>query len=273
MTSTEPTRLSLSGRTIVTTRAKSQADEFAAELARYGADVVYCPMIEIQPLESYDRLDEAINHLYGYDWLILTSANAVHYFFERLSALGHDSSSLDEIKVCAIGEATAEKLSELKVHVDVVPDEFKAEGALLALERYVGGRGFFSGLNILLPRATTARDFLPKSLEDAGARVDIVPVYRTTLPADSDRGRVAAMLSGTADCVAFTSSSTVKNLAQLFDTTDLSEVLAAIKIACLGDITAKTAHDFGLTVHIQPEKATIPNLANAIAQHFASATQ
>lgn len=258
----------LTGRTIVITRALSQADEFAQELERYGAQVVFCPTIEIQELDDYRRLDEAIGHLYGYDWLILTSVNAVNYFFQRLTALGHDASSLDDLKVCVIGEATAERLNELHVHVDVIPTDFKAEGVFSALERFIGGADAFMGLNILLPRASVARDFLPKALKEAGARVDVVPVYRTALPDNLDRGRVAAMLSGSADCIAFTSSSTVKNLAQLFDAQDLGPILSGIAIACLGDITARTAADFGLKVDIQPEQPTIPFLARAIADHF-----
>lgn len=258
----------LSGRTIVITRALSQADEFARELERYGAQVVFCPTIEIQELEDYQRLDEAIGHLYGYDWLILTSVNAVNYFFKRLTSLGRDASSLDELKVCVIGDATAERLNELHVHVDVIPADFKAEGVFSALERFLGGSGTFKGLNILLPRASVARGFLPKALEEAGARVDVVPVYRTALPDNLDRGRVAAMLSGSADCIAFTSASTVKNLAQLFDAQDLGPILSGVTIACLGDITAQTAADFGLKVDIQPEQSTIPFLARAIADYF-----
>ncbi len=262
-------KLALSGRTVVITRARTQADDFAEQLERYGADVISCPTIEIQGLDDYQRLDEAISHLFGYDWLILTSVNAVDYFFKRLMALGHDASSLDDLKVCVIGEATAERLRDLHVHVDLIPTEFKAEGVLAALERFVGGAEAFHGLNILLPRATVARDFLPKALEEAGARVDIVPVYRTSLPQDLDRGRVAAMLSGSADCIAFTSGSTVRNLGHLFDTNDLSSALNGITIACLGDITAQTAADFGLKVEIQPLQATIPAFARAIADYFA----
>ena len=258
----------LTGRTIVITRALSQADEFARELEQCGAQVVFCPTIEIQELDDYRRLDEAIGHLYGYDWLILTSVNAVNYFFRRLTALGRDASSLDELKVCVIGEATAERLNELHIHVDVIPTDFKAEGVFSALERFIGGTDAFMGLNILLPRASVARDFLPKALAEAGARVDVVPVYRTALPDNLDRGRVAAMLSGSADCIAFTSASTVKNLAQLFDAQDLGPILSGIAIACLGDITAQTAADFGLKVDIQPEQPTIPSLARAIADHF-----
>lgn len=260
----------LAGRTVVITRAQAQADEFVSELEKYGARVIVCPTIEIGEPESYERLDEAIDHLYGYDWLVFTSVNGVDYFFRRLEARGRDVCDIDEVKVCAIGEATAERLSNLHIHVDVIPAEFKAEGVFAALERFVGGKDALRGLNVLIPRASVARDYLPKALEEAGARVDVVPAYRTTLPADLDRGRVAAMLSGGADCIAFTSSSTVRNLAQLFDTQDLSKSLSGVVIACIGDITARTAADFGLRVEIQPEQFTIPALARAIADYFAN---
>jgi uroporphyrinogen III methyltransferase/synthase len=260
----------LAGRTVVITRAQNQAQDFAVELETYGAEVVLCPTIEIRELDSYERLDEAIDHLYGYDWLIFTSVNGVEHFFRRLIARGRAASDLDELKVCAIGEATADQLRDMHVHVDVVPEEFKAEGVFAALERFVGGNGALKNLNLLIPRASVARDYLPKALEEAGARVDVVPAYRTALPVDLDRGRVAAMLSGSADCIAFTSSSTVKNLARLFDTEDLSASLAGVVIACIGDITATTATEYGLHVAIQPQQFTVPSLARAIADYFSS---
>jgi uroporphyrinogen III methyltransferase/synthase len=259
----------LAGRTVVITRALAQADDFADELKKYGAEVVLCPTIEIRPLDNYERLDEAIEHLYGYDWLIFTSVNGVDYFFRRLEARGRTPSDIDELRVCAIGEATAERLNDLHVHVDVVPEEFKAEGVFEALRTFVGGEDGLKNLNVLIPRASVARDYLPRALEKSGVRVDVVPAYRTSLPSNLDRGRVTAMLSAGADCIAFTSSSTVRNLAQLFDTQDLSEALAGVVIACIGDITATTAAEYGLKVEIQPNEFTIPALASSIADHFA----
>jgi uroporphyrinogen III methyltransferase/synthase len=259
----------LAGRTVVITRALAQADNFAAELQNYGAEVVLCPTIEISPLDNYERLDEAIDHLYGYDWLIFTSVNGVDYFFQRLKVRGRNTSDLDELRVCAIGEATAERLNDLHVHVDVVPEEFKAEGVFEALRSFVSGDDGLKNLNVLIPRASVARDYLPRALEKSGARVDVVPAYRTSLPANLDRGRVTAMLSAGADCIAFTSSSTVRNLAQLFDTQDLGEALAGVVIACIGDITATTAADYGLKMEIQPDEFTISALARSIADHFA----
>jgi uroporphyrinogen III methyltransferase / synthase len=258
----------LSGRTIVITRAQSQAAEFAAALENYGAKVIICPTIEITDPESYQRLDEAIEHLYGYDWLIFTSVNGVDYFLRRAESLQTDASELDGLKVCAIGDATAERLRAATIHVDLVPVQFSAEGVFAALENFLGGREALRGLNFLIPRATVARDYLPKALEAAGARVDVVPAYRTITPDQLDRGRLTAMLAGGADCIAFTSSSTVRNLAKLFDTADLSDVLAGTNVACIGDITALTASEYGLNPEIQPDEFTIPALARSIAEYF-----
>lgn len=258
----------LAGRTVVVTRAASQAGDFITALESYGASVISCPTIEIAEPESYDRLDEAIDHLYGYDWLIFTSANGVDYFLRRLNTRGVNVEELDELKVCAIGEATADKLRDAHVHVDLVPSQSKAEGIFAALSEFAGGTENLHGLNILLPRAATGRDYLPKSLENAGARIDVVTAYRTVLPENLDRGRLSAMLSGSADCIAFMSSSSVKNLALLFDTHDLGEKLQGLAIACIGDITATTAADYGLRVDIQPAQTTATDLARAIAEYF-----
>ena len=258
----------LDGRTVVVTRAASQAAEFVAELETYGAKVMVCPAIEIAEPESYERLDEGIDHLYGYDWLIFTSANAIDFFLRRLNTRGVNIEQLDEIKVCAIGQASADKLRDAHVHVDVVPTQAKAEGVFAALSKFVGGNEHLHGLNILIPRAAVGRDYLPKALENAGARVDVVIAYRTVLPESLDRGRLSAMLAGSADCIAFTSSSTVKNLALLFDTHDLGKILGGLAVACIGDVTAATAAEYGLEVNIQPSRSTVKDLARAIADHY-----
>jgi uroporphyrinogen III methyltransferase / synthase len=269
LTPTSHLEHALARRTVVITRAQAQAEEFVKALEQYGAQVIVCPMIEITDPENYQRLDEAIDHLYGYDWLIFTSVNGVEYFFRRLADRKHEVSELDELHVCAIGAATAEKLHDLRVHVDVVPEVFKAEGVFTAIKQFLDGRQALEGLNFLVPRAAVARDYLPQALESAGARVDVVPAYRTVIPGDVDRRRLTTLVAGGADCIAFTSSSTVRNLAQLFDTGDLSKLLAGVAVACIGEITAKTAIEFGLKVAIEPAQYTIPDLARAIAAYFA----
>jgi uroporphyrinogen III methyltransferase/synthase len=259
----------LSGRTVMITRARAQAAEFAAALEEAGARVVACPTIEIVAPQSYAGLDEAIENLFGYDWLVFTSANAVEHFLRRLASLGKDVSELDSLRVCAVGDATSERLVAAHVHVDVVPQKFRAEGVFAALESYLGGREQFENLNFLLPRAAVARDFLPRALEAAGARVDCVTAYRTVRPETTDRARAEALLvGGGVDCVTFTSSSTVHNFAQLFDTRDLRGLLSGVRVACIGEVTAQTAAEYGLTTDIRPAESTAPALARAIAEFY-----
>ena len=261
----------LEGRTVVVTRALKQAAEFASGLEAFGARVVACPTIEIVEPESYAALDEAIENLFGYDWLVFTSANGVEFFLRRFAALGRDMNDLDELRVCAVGAATAERLTDARVHVDVVPEEFRAEGVFSALESYLGGRAQFDRLNFLLPRAAAGRDFLPRALEEAGARVDAVTAYRTVPPQTTDRARVEALLvGGGVDCVTFASPSAVKNFARLFDTHDLAPLLRGVRVACIGDVTAEAAAAHGLRADIRPAESTSAALARAVADFFAA---
>ena len=254
----------LEGRTVIVTRAASQAADLTTLLEGFGANVIICPTIEIREPDNYDRLDEALDHLYGYDWLIFTSTNGVEYFLKRLTDRGQQIADLDEIKVCAIGQRTADKLHNAHVHVDLVPSQSTAEGVYTALSKFNDLRG----LNILLPRAAVGRDVLPAALQKAGARVDIVTTYQTVLPDNIDRGKLAAMLAGSGDCIAFTSPSTIKNLAKLFDTHDLGKTLSGMAVACIGTVTAEAAAEYGLRVDIQPDQFTTQDLAQAIADYF-----
>lgn len=258
----------LRGRTIVVTRAASQATELSRLLENFGAKVLVCPTIEIREPDNYERLDEALEHLYGYDWLIFTSANGVEYFLRRLTSRSLKVEDLDEVKVCAIGQRTAARLHEAHVHVDLVPSKATGEGVFADLRDFVGGVEQLQGLNVLLPRATFGRDYLPQTLKQAGARVDVVATYQTVLPETFDRGRLSAMLAAGGDCIAFTSPSSIRNLARLFDTHDLSEVLAGAAIACIGSVTAMAAAEYGLCVDIQPEEFTAADLARAIAGYY-----
>ena len=173
------------------------------------------------------------------------------------------------LRVCAIGSATADRLRDAHVHVDLVPEEFKAEGVFAALESFVGGAQMLLNLNFLIPRAAVARDYLPRALEAAGARVDVVAAYRTVAPHNTERRRIETLLAGGGvDCITFTSSSTVRNFAELFDTADLSNLLRGVAVACIGDITAATAAEFGLQTNILPTEFTTTALARAIADYY-----
>ncbi len=267
-------RQPLAGRTILVTRAALQAAEFARQLESYGARIVFCPVIEIAAPDSYIELDDAIFNLLNFDWVIFMSVNGVEHFMRRLEfTQRYDAIDIDDLRVCAIGEATANRLRDFQIHVDVVPREHKSEGVFIALREYLGSANEFHNLRFLIPRAAVARDFLPNALRDAGAQVATVTAYQTVRPIDINRGRVEAMLrGGSIDCVTFTSASSVTNFADFFSPLTLKDLLQDIVIACIGDITAEAAATFNLKTDVLPSAATTEELAKSIALYFTSRT-
>jgi len=252
----------LNGKRILITRAREQSGEFATLLKKTGAEVMEFPTIEIVPPLSWKELDRVFPRLKSYDWLIFTSANGVHFFWQRLREKGKIPLP-SSIKVCAIGPATAKQLKGKKISVDYMPKEFIAESILDGFQKK-----FIKGKRILLARAKKARDILPKGLRKMGAKVDVVEVYRTIKPRGGSKRLRQLLTDGKIDVITFTSSSTVNHFADLLKKEDLQKRLKGIAIACIGPVTAKTAKEWGMKVQIQPKEYTIPGLTKAIAEYF-----
>lgn len=252
----------LAGKKILITRARDQSIEFASSLKNLGAEVIQFPTIEILPPLSWEGLDQAIQKLNTYDWLIFTSANGVRFFSERLKEKKKKFHLPSSLKVCAIGPATARELKKRGIHIDYMPKEFIAEAIL---EGFKGVS--LKGKKILLARAKKARDILPKGLREMGAGVDVVEAYRTIKPKGGAK-RLKRLLREKIDAIAFTSSSTVENFMDLLRGIDLMKSLKGITVACIGPVTSRTARKCGLKVHIQPKEYTISGLTQAIARYF-----
>ncbi len=238
----------LFGKKILVTRARNQASKLSSALKNLGAEIIEAPTIKIAaPSDNFSQLDAAIKILRDFDWTIFTSANGVEKFFERLKIHGLDARSLN--KVAAIGSATAEKLSSVRIIADVVPKDFVAESLADSLKNFVAGK------KILLARAETARDVLPDTLKNFGAEVVVVPAYKTISesPAQIDFDAL--------DLITFTSSSTVKNFVAAYG-------VPKIPTAAIGPITAQTLKNFGVTPAVVAEKFTIEGLVEAIEKFY-----
>jgi len=253
----------LSNRTILIAAPVSLA--ISPELGRYGARVFTWPKLDIRAPDNFAAIDDAIENLFGYDWLVFNNVNAVNSFLRRFDTLEHEISELDALRVCAVGQETVRTLEESRVHIDVIPDRFFAQPIVEAIDAYVGRREALRGLNILIPIASASRSGLQESLEDAGARADSVIAYRTC--STNDPQRISALLTGGGiDCIAFTDTSEVRALAELFDTNELARLLAGVAVACIDQGIAQSAAEFGLSVSIIPDNRAA--LAQAIAFHF-----
>jgi uroporphyrinogen III methyltransferase/synthase len=256
-------KIPLAGKRILITRARGQSAGFITDLRNLGAEVIEFPTIEIVPPISWRKLDQAIEQLESYDWIIFTSVNGVNFFWQRLSDRGLDPYLPSSLNVCAIGPATAYQLKEKGFLVHYTPKEFIAEAILKGFEKMA-----IKGKRILLARSKVARNILPKGLRKMGAEVDVVEAYRTVKTKGGSKRLTKLLIDGGIDAITFTSSSTVNHFVQLLKKEDLKKLLKGIAIACIGPVTARTAKKWGMRVYIQPKQYTIPALTRAITQYF-----
>src|SRR5262245_40964379 len=123
----------LFGKRILITRPKAQAEPLRAQLAELGAEVILFPTVQVREPASWQPLDEAIQNINRYQWLIFTSVNGVENFFARFQKIRKDIRKLGGIKIAAIGPATEKAVRRFVVDVEVIPDEFKAENLVESL--------------------------------------------------------------------------------------------------------------------------------------------
>jgi uroporphyrinogen III methyltransferase/synthase len=258
----------LFGRRIVVTRAREQAPKLVDMLEERGADAIQTPTIRIAPPDDSEALDRATADAGGYDWIVFTSANAVEAFFGRLLQRG-DIRDLKGVRLCAVGPSTAQRVSGYGLRVDLTPDESRAEGVFEALK----AAGPLAGTRLLLPRADIAREVLPDQLREAGAEVTDIIAYRTVVAGgerDSDHDIYRMLLERQIDAVTFTSASTVRNFARMLGEEQAADLLNTTVVAAIGPVTAEAAQQLGIRVGVVPKKYTIPDLVDALVEHFSS---
>ena len=256
----------LFGKRIVVTRTREQASELTAGLEEAGADCLEYSTINIEPADSYEVLDGELERLKEYHWILFSSLNGIKYFFKRLFAKGMDARDLKGPAIAVVGKSTADTLLEYGINADMIPSTFTSEGlAESLLDQGVEGR------NILIPRASKAREVLPETLRGAGAQVTVAPVYKNVPPQGRKDALREELEAGRVSMVTFTSSSTVRNFLTMVDAADqeeLKQLLNGVNIAAIGPITAKTVTDNGLTVDVQPSVHLISEMIQAIIDFY-----
>src|SRR5439155_6218825 len=156
---------------------------------------------------------EALQGIGEYDWIVFTSPNGVTAFFEYFFKAFEDVRALGNLRIAAVGPATAARIKELHLRVDLMPGEALASKIAGALRGYEG----LETLRILLARAQVASRDLPQRLEELGAIVDDVAFYKTVPETQDVAGSAARLLESGTDWITFTSSSTVENFHARFD--------------------------------------------------------
>ncbi|HET6812110.1 MAG TPA: uroporphyrinogen-III C-methyltransferase [Acidimicrobiales bacterium] len=244
-------RRPLLGRRVVVTRTAEQAGELSGRLTEAGAEVVEVPTLTIaDPSDAGAGLATAARRLARFDWVVLTSANAVERLFSHL----HDARDLGSARVAAVGPATAAVLARHGVRADLVAR--RSSGAALA-DEIPDPPG-----SVLLARAEVADPALPEKLAGRGFEVEEVAAYRTApLPVPA---RLVERAEA-ADAVTFASGSAVDAYLAAG-----ARVRPHQRVVCIGPVTAEAARRAGLEVAAVAERAGLDALVDAVVAAVAS---
>ncbi|HET7173098.1 MAG TPA: uroporphyrinogen-III synthase [Nocardioidaceae bacterium] len=252
----------LFGWRVLVPRTKEQAGALTERLSDYGAVPEQVPTICVEPPRNPQQMDKAIRGLVEgrYEWVAFTSVNAVRAVREKFDEYGLDARAFSGLKVAAVGERTAQQIATWGIRADLVPSGEQSARGLL--EDWPPYDDLLDPINrVFLPRADIATESLVAGLHELGWEVDDVTAYRTVRAAPPPAPTRDAIKAGLFDAVAFTSSSTVRNLVGIAGKPHSATVIAAI-----GPATAKTCEEHGLRVDLVAATPSMDALAEGLAE-------
>lgn len=250
MTSAPP----LKNKRVLVPREKKQAKVFSELVKRWGGEPVEIPLLAFQPVEMTSEIETVIHHLSTYDWVIFTSNVTVETFLSYPGVLNSDFKG-----IAAIGEKTAQTLSEKGLKVDFVPKEYVAEAFVSQFTSRIS-----KGTRVLIPKGNLARQVIADRLKEKGAIVDEIIVYETYFPTESKNILAQKIVEHGLDIIPFTSPSTVDHFMDVVQENSLRGELSTLVFACIGPVAKKRAESYDLPIHIVPSVYTVEEMLKEI---------
>jgi uroporphyrinogen III methyltransferase / synthase len=242
-----------------------QSSELFERLNKHGAIPISLPLVAFSPPEDYSPLDAALLEWDQFDWVLFTSANAVHAVVVRSASLARSLvQSGKRPRVAAVGPATREEAEKAGFSVNHLARTHLG----VALAEELGER--LRAQRVFLPRSDRANPDLPAALQRLGAKVTDVIVYRTLPPSDTDQNRVKQVVQGQADAVLFFSPTAVHNFVELAGREQLSLLQSTVALVAIGPITGGALRESGVQRMVMAADTTAAAVVDALEEHFAA---
>jgi uroporphyrinogen-III synthase len=256
---------SLAGKRVVVTRAAEQSEALVKALEEQGAVAVVVPMVAFAPPDDLGPLDEAIREIERYDWLFLTSQNALRALQERGEALGiRLGEATGNVKIATVGPATAEAAEQAGLRVEYVA--VKHQGTAMAEELAERVRG----KRVLLPRSDRANPELVKKLRELGASVKGVVAYKTVQPDEGSAASANQRMREGADAVLFFSPSAVHHLQEKLGAEKFQELAQRVLFTAIGPITEKALRQAKIERVAMARDTTVDAVIGILRDYFSA---
>jgi len=237
---------------VVVTRSESGDGPLSSELRNLGLPVLLWPAVSVA-MADRGPLEAALAHVDSFQWVVFASRHAV------AAVTGLKATQPKNLKVAAVGHATAQVLRQRGWSVDLLPEDSNAAALVEAFE---AAKVIASGTRILFPASSRALPTIAAGLKQLGAEVVQVEAYRTesasTLNVEDCRSWIAR---GEIGAVTFASPSAVDELEHALGKEDFKRLLSGAAAVAIGPTTAKALTERGHTPALA-ESATLQGLAH-----------
>ncbi len=245
----------LRDKVIISTRPLSADDKISELLIKENASVIKFPMIEITENELTEKEQRLLFDINSFDYLIFTSANGIIYFFEYLKK---NNIQLEKTKkIAVIGKKTAIMLKNYNFSANYI-SKGKTSGNFLEE---------INSFNIVDKKILLILGNLAKNLLEEGINnnnIDRVNIYKTTIPQNVNSNTLEIIYKNNYDLIIFTSPSGFHNFAKLIS----PKIYSKLKIACIGETTAKAIKKYGIVPKIVSPKPNVEQLTKEIIHYL-----
>lgn len=252
---------SIKNKTILITKSKSESVKALDLLIRTGAEIIYFPTIKVLPSVISPELDDALKMFGKFDFIVFTSANAVEVFSDIAKKNKLD---LSKVQIAAIGKSTSDECETAGISVDILPDEYNAQGLIRKFSEFD-----LTNKNIFIPCSSLARGELNMGLSELGAQVFSVPVYDVVenelVNLKNEHQRIQRKHP---NIFIFTSPSSFNNFLRLMSISDVDKFFGKSLLCAIGTTTENAIRGKGLSVHIVPNIFSLHGVAEAIVNYF-----
>ena len=247
--------------TIIITRQIDEAQPLVARLKDHDFEIMFLPLIKIEPPHDWNQCDQEIQTIDQYDGIIFTSTHSAHYFLNRAAEIS-DMEIFKSLWLFAVGEKTKQIINAFQLNCQPLPEESHSEGLVqLIIQSHLSIK------KLLLPKSDLADERIDQMLANHHIKVKSIIVCRNVKEAVSPELKKKCsekLLSNEFKIITFFSPSAINNFLEIFP--DINSYIHVI-IATIGETTKKAATAKGLQVHIVPQKSTAEFLAQSIIEY------
>lgn len=267
---------SLEGITVVGFESR-MADTTARLIEKYGGQALSAPSMQEAPLEEHDAVFEFAEDLFGgtVDIAIFTTGVGVRMMIETLEtryATADIVEALAGVAVVARGPKPVRALKTYDVPITVKVPEPNTWNEVLDVVTTRPETAPLGGKRVAVQEYGRPNPDLNEALQEEGAELLRVPIYRWTLPDDLQplKNGLRALIGGEAQVAVFTSRQQVEHVLQVAAGEGWERALRQAfedkLVASVGPVCSEALEKHGIEVGYEPERPKLGILIRGLAE-------